>query len=274
MGNHSFLNDLVFKIVFSSEQNRHLLRALLNAILGLIGQDRIVDLTILNPHLDLEYAAEKRSILDVKARDGRGRLYNVEVQVCERPSYVERAVFYLARLFGGQLEKGDSYGQIVKTIGISIVDFILFEDLEPLHSRYRLYDAGNQRELTDILEIHFIELPRFDGLKPHSLRTPFEKWLHVLKFGEIYESGEHPLPDSLKEEEGIEMAIEAFRAAWSSDDVREMVEARKKALWDEATLIAHATQKGKLEVARNMLDSGMDRATVLRLSGLQPEDLP
>jgi hypothetical protein len=79
----------------------------------------------------------------------------------------------------------------------------------------------------------------------------------------------------LKMQEGIKTGLEVFKKdKWSSDDVREMVEARKKALWDEATRIEHATQKGKLEVARNMLDSGMDRATVLRLTGLQPEDLP
>ncbi|MBI4861011.1 MAG: Rpn family recombination-promoting nuclease/putative transposase [Candidatus Riflebacteria bacterium] len=184
MGTRSLINDIVFKIVFGTAQNRHLLRALLNALLGLGGDRRIVDLEILNPIIDKEYLKEKGAILDVKAQDGQGRLYNIEVQVCDDPAYIQRALYYLARLFGGQLETGAEYELLAKTIGISLVDFNLFPDLEDLHSTYRFYDPVHRRELSDVLEIHFIELVKFNQDKPQTLRSPFEKWLHILKFGE------------------------------------------------------------------------------------------
>ena len=58
------------------------------------------------------------------------------MQLTSTRAYVERVVFYLARLYVGQLEKGNPYTLLARTIGISLVDFVLFPDLEDLHTRY------------------------------------------------------------------------------------------------------------------------------------------
>ncbi|MEW6284296.1 MAG: Rpn family recombination-promoting nuclease/putative transposase [Candidatus Eremiobacterota bacterium] len=255
----SLLNDIIFKIVFGTEASSPVLRALLNALLGLSGQERIAELEILNPYLDKSHVLDKGVILDVKARDGRGRLYSIEVQVCRDPAYTERAVYYLARLFSGQLERGEPYSRIAKTIGISICDFALFSDLEDLHSIYRLYDWEHRRELTDVLELHFIELQKFRRDKPHELRTPFEKWLHVLKFGELYEEALGPIPEALTQEEGIEMALDSMRKACASDEVREMVEMRMKALRDEATRLEHALEEGLKKGIEKGIEKGLEK---------------
>ncbi|MBI5251864.1 MAG: Rpn family recombination-promoting nuclease/putative transposase, partial [Desulfomonile tiedjei] len=236
------------------------------------------DLQILNPQIDKEYLKEKGVILDVRARDSRGCQYNIEVQVTDEPSYVERAVFYLARLFGGQLEQGEHYTCLAKTIGISLVDFELFPDMEDLHSTYRFHDAAHHRDLTDILEMHFVELPKFTKDKPHVLRTPFEKWLHVLKFGELYESGLRSLPEALRNEEGIEMALDAMKQAWCKDEVREMIEFRKKALWDEASRLERSRREGKAEgkaeVACRMRNLGFDLDSIVIATGLRKDEIP
>ena len=143
--------------------------------------------------------------LDVKARDGRAQLYNIEVQVADEHDYIKRSLYYLARLFGEQLERGGAYRQIARTIGISLLDFKLFPEVDELHSRFRFYDAAQGRELSDVLEIHYIELAKFSKRKPQSLRTPFERWLHVLKFADLYEAGVESVPEALKQEEGIDL---------------------------------------------------------------------
>ena len=129
-----------------------------------------------------------------------------------------------------------------------------------LHSTYRLHDVDHGRSLTEMLEMHYIEITKFSKDKPYALRTPFEKWLHVLKFAEVYEAGLEPLPEVLESEEGIAMALDAMRRAWSTDDVREMIELREKALHDEATRF----RAKLLEAARKLLAQGVDRETVLR----------
>ena len=232
---HSLVNDVIFKIVFGSAENAPILRALLNAILGLSGPDRIQEVQISNPYGEKKRIDEKEIVLDIKARDGEDRRYNVEVQLNREPNYVERSLHYLARLFSEQVGKGEPYTTIRRTVGISILDFKLFDDRTDLHSTYRLYDTQHSHELTDVLEIHYLELSKFDQYKLHGDRTPLEKWLHILKFGEIYERGLEPLPQQLASEEGIVMALDAMKRAYADDEVREMIEARLKAQSIEAT---------------------------------------
>ena len=298
---HTFLNDIVFKLVFGSEDSAPLLRSLTNALLGLSGPDRITEIQILNPSIDKRYRDDKGSILDVKARDSTGRLLNIELQVCNHLAYVPRALYYLARLFGGQGAPGEGYEQLGKTIGISLLDFNLFPDRADLHSTYHFHDAVHGHRLTDLMEMHFIELVKFRDDKPRALMTPFEKWLHVLKFGELYERGDAPLPRELENEEGIVMAIDRLRRAWADDDLREYIESREKARMDEVSRLHHARNEGKAEgraegkaegkaegraegkaegraegvrdAARRMLETGMDRETVCRVLDLAPEDL-
>ena len=87
VGKHRFLNDMVFKVVFASATNDHLLRALLNALLGLTGTERITEIHILNPYVDKTYLTEKGVVLDIKARDGQGQRYNIEVQLQDQSAY-------------------------------------------------------------------------------------------------------------------------------------------------------------------------------------------
>ena len=78
------------------------------------------------------------------------------------------------------------------------------------------------------------------------------------------------------------MALDAMRKAYAIDEVREMIDLQDKALRDEATVVEHAKEQGieqgrregALDIARKMLANGMDRATVLSITGLRPDELP
>ena len=277
MASLSLLNDLLFKIVFGQEQSSEPLRSLINALLALEGPERIVELEILNPYGSKQHLLDKDVILDVKARDGRKRLFNVEVQMAPQPAYVERALYYLARLFSSQLVPGVSYTQLTRTIGISLLDFELFPEAEALHSRFRLHDQQHGRELTDVFELHFIELAKFRREAPEDLRTPFERWLNLLRYSELYGSGERPVPEVLIQEEGIEMALNSMRRASASAEVRELIEMWEKAGHDVATRIEAAEQKGRqeerLQTARRMREAGMATEQILQFTGLSAEDL-
>ncbi|MBI4867912.1 MAG: Rpn family recombination-promoting nuclease/putative transposase [Candidatus Wallbacteria bacterium] len=293
----SLLNDVIFKIVFGSEEGRPLLKSLLNAVLEHSGEVPMAEVELLNPNLDKAHLLEKGVLLDVKARDDQGRLYNIEVQVASEPAYVERALYYVARLFGDQLGRGESYRQLARTIGISLVDFVLFPEFDEVHSRYRLHDAAHGRELTDVLELHFIELKKFRRDQPEKLRSRFEQWLHLLEFGEQYEREGEPLPDSLAREEEIDMAVQAMRKAYARSDVREMMELLNKADHDWATRLETAEMRGlekglekgrqegrqegmekgsetaTVEIAKRMLHAGLPLETVEQVTGMSREKL-
>jgi len=64
-----------FKKIFGDGKNRYALISLLNTILKL--EKPIVDVTIQNPSNPQDFAEDKLTVLDIKAIDADGAIYNV-----------------------------------------------------------------------------------------------------------------------------------------------------------------------------------------------------
>lgn len=266
-------NDVIFKAIFGYEKNEKLLISLLNAILDLTGDKKIVSLTFLNAFNIKEYLKDKLTILDVKAVDGTGVRFDVEMQVAPDKSYLQRIMYYLDRLFTEQLKEGVPYEKLCKAISISILDFIFFEEEGDLHNIYRFLNIKSKRELTDLKELQFIELPKFKKDKPKRNMSKFEKWLLALKFGEIYANDMENLPEELKEEEEIVMALHELVRASNDDMIREILEMRSKARHDEASRLYQAEMKGKEDVAKNLLEMDMPIEKIAKATGISVEEI-
>ena len=85
--------DCVFKALLGSEENRNLLIHFLNAILTSDLNSPITDVEILNPYNDKEFLDDKLSVVDVKAKDSEGRLYQIEIQLLTYRHLPERMVY-------------------------------------------------------------------------------------------------------------------------------------------------------------------------------------
>jgi predicted transposase/invertase (TIGR01784 family) len=121
--------DLVFKKLFGSEENKDILLSLINAVLPETQQ--ISTLEIKNPYNVSDYAEGKLSILDIKAEDENGNLYDIEMQIKGTTFYGKRTLYYWAKVFGSQLDylteaeieqkekRGRSYSDLNKCIVIS-----------------------------------------------------------------------------------------------------------------------------------------------------------
>ena len=255
-------NDLIFKYVFGYEKNERILIALLNAILGLEGADRIVKLTFINTFNIQEYLKDKLTSLDVKAEDNTGRRLNIEMQVEPDRSYINRVIYYHDRLYTSQLQESEPFEELHKTISISILNFTLLKKERDLHNIYRYLNIKSKEELTDLKELHFIELTKFKKNKPKKLQSRFEKWLHVLKFGEIYADNIDDLPDELKEEEEIVMALQEMVRASNDEQVRQILEMRSKARHEEASRLYQAKQEGKEEGKEEGIKAGKEEEKI------------
>jgi len=266
-------NDVVFKFVFGYEKNEKILISLLNAILDLTGDKKIVSLTFLNSFNIKEYLNDKLTILDVKVVDGTGVRYNVEMQVADDKSYIQRILYYLAKLYTEQLKEKEPYEKLCKVISISILNFDFFEDEADLHNIYRFLNIKSKKELTDLKEIQFIELPKFNKDKPKRNMSKFEKWLLALKFGEIYASDFNSIPEEIKEEEEIMMALQEMVRASNDEYVRELLAMRSKASHDEASRLYQAEMRGKEEVAKNAYKEGQSVEFISKITGISVEKL-
>ena len=286
-------DDVIFKYVFGYEKNERILIALLNAILGLEGEEKIVKLTFLNTFNLQEYIKDKLSTLDVKAEDNTGRRVNIEMQVEPDKAYISRVIYYHDKLYTTQLQKAEPYEKLHKTISISILDFILLKEERDLHNIYRYLNIKSKKELTDVKELHFIELPKFKKDKPKKLQSRFERWLHVLKFGEIYAEDIDNLPEELKQEEEIVMALQEMVRASNDETVRQILEMRSKASHEEASRLFQAEQRGiekgiekgkeegikageekrNIEIAKNLLKLNFPVEAISQATGLTASEI-
>jgi predicted transposase/invertase (TIGR01784 family) len=106
---------------------------------------------------------------------------DVEVQVNSQSHYPARALYYAARTFVDQLAEGENYGKLRSVIGVHILDFSLFkevEDKDRAQWRFGMLTHHEPRRALDTqLELNFLELPKFkDRLGLEKTNKPLYDW--------------------------------------------------------------------------------------------------
>ncbi|KLU64805.1 PD-(D/E)XK nuclease family transposase [Desulfosporosinus acididurans] len=71
-----------------------------------------------------------------------------------------RTLYYWAKMYALQMQEGMGYKELAKTITINILDFNFVRETRNYHSVFRLFEKDEGFELSDALEIHFMELPK------------------------------------------------------------------------------------------------------------------
>jgi predicted transposase/invertase (TIGR01784 family) len=172
--------DYAFKLLLGSPEHPAITLHFLNAILG--PEIQLTEVEILNPILGREDETDKLSILDISARDSTGRLYDIEMQTSLPAGLSERLAYYTASLYVGQIGEGDDYTLLRPAISICVLDAIMFPKSLHIHSDFRLRSQDGQLDLTNGLQIHLLELPKY--LIPSDNRVitdPVEAWLYFFR---------------------------------------------------------------------------------------------
>jgi len=239
-----FLNDFMFRYAFGREKHLRVLISLLNALMRFGPEQRIEELTLLNLYSPGDFEDAKTGIIDVKVRNRSNRQFFIEVQVREQAAFAARTLFYWSRMFADQLEKGEEYLELKPVTGLSLLAFVLFPEAGSMYTTFRIRNIRDHSDLTDLFELRFIELSRFRPKALGERRTPFEKWLDVLKFSTEYLDGTKQLPADLGDNEEIDMALKALREANADEKLRYRLEMREKAERDVSTRLRAALDEG------------------------------
>jgi predicted transposase/invertase (TIGR01784 family) len=173
--------DYLFKRLFGDEDQAPLLVALLNALLDFPAGRAVRGVTLLNPFVASDYAQSKVPILDVRARDDPGRLFLVEMQRFVRAGFDKRLLFYWSGGYADQLLKGERYEMLQPAYLICFLDRPWFAG-DIYHHRFRVYDQEHGVLLCKDLEIHVLELSKFN-VPVEEVKTPEQRWCYFLKHG-------------------------------------------------------------------------------------------
>ena len=149
-------NDYAFKRLLGSEENKPLLQDFLECILDLTPQ-QVLDLEFMDKELTKEEFSDKTGILDVKLKLTDGTVIDIEIQASWNASFVKRTLFYWAKMYTADFKAGESYDKLHRCIAINIIaDGFRLNDA--IHSEYLLQEKTAHTVLTDVLEIHFLDL--------------------------------------------------------------------------------------------------------------------
>ncbi len=176
--------DFAFKRMFGQPDGQSVLVAFLNALLGADAETKITSASILNTDLEREHEGDKKAVLDLLARTNRGDLAHVEIQVTGNPHLAKRQLYYWSRIYAKQMEKGRPYSDLRRTISILISNVDVLPQTQRYHSVFGLYERQEHFPLTDVIELHVIELQKLLKRAAKSEADPWTepeiRWLLLL----------------------------------------------------------------------------------------------
>ena len=171
--------DCVFKALLGAEGNRGILIHFLNAVLGVDLPQPITTVEIKNPYNDKEFIGDKLSIVDIKARDAFGCLYQVELQLLTHRDLIARIIYGWADLYSSQLQEGQDYGKLRPTYAIWLLGDVLLTDDPGYAHDIRLRDAAG-RVFGEHGGIRLLEIAKFAS---EAVATEQDRWVKFFKDG-------------------------------------------------------------------------------------------
>ena len=309
-GNNIFMvpvTDFTFKKIFATERNKRFLIDFLNAaVSSYVGE--IADLTYLPTEKYGLLPGEKRVVFDIACTDTQGREFIIEMQHARQPEFVDRTLFYLSRFISGGMRSGERRYHIVPTYSVNLLDFELpeFRHSDECFRAIFLKDQNN-RILTKKSGVFYLNLCNF-AAQQEDVSAELRQWLYVLKnmqdFGEAdYERQEGIFQDlldecriskmskmekenyekSILEYEDVQEAIayarelaakEAYGKGVKEGMVKGVEEGMEKGVEKG---MSKGIEKGRAEAiasfVRNMLEKGMDLATISSVTGLAEDEI-
>ena len=179
-------DDYIFKRVFAYKGNESVLKDFLEALLKI----EIKGIKITNPEIIPYEKGEKRGLLDIKAEINDGTILDVEMQMKNERNTEERATEYMGKMISEQLQVGEDYQDLKKSIVIFITNYN-FLKRNSYHSVGRMkFDKTIEDEYVNMgydkedevaskyIEVHYIELPKFKK-KELSKFTKLDQWMCI-----------------------------------------------------------------------------------------------
>ncbi|MGL6226279.1 MAG: Rpn family recombination-promoting nuclease/putative transposase, partial [Thermoguttaceae bacterium] len=190
-------SDIFFATYFSNPKHESVLVNFINAVLTDSNDQPVVSAEVLNPFNLKKFAIDKSMILDVRAKDNGGRIFDIEIQVSSHLAFKERMLGYWADTYSGQLFRGGNYLSLKPVISIIIVFDDIFPELESRHQLFHLVSDENPKVLfSDHICVHVLCLK---GIGVEKLET-IHDWNNALQGWSLFLSCE---PEELEEQMSV-----------------------------------------------------------------------
>ena len=166
------------------------------------------------------------------------------MQVLNVEDFEKRVIYNLAKAYGNQLDVGQGYMMLKPFVALTIADFVLFEKIDKMITKFRFKEETELLNYQDELTLMFVELPKFKK-ELSALKTLSDKWIYFIKSAPNLEV----IPESLEEISEIEAALNIANIANLSNEELEELGQQEKLIRDKKGQISLARKEG-IEIGR------------------------
>ncbi|QUY17075.1 PD-(D/E)XK nuclease family transposase [Treponema vincentii] len=267
-------NDYLFKLLLGSEENKACLQDFLECVLD-IPAGMIEGLELLDKELAKDVVTDKTGILDVKIRLNNGTTIDIEIQNSWSLEFIPRTLFYWAKMYSEDFKEGEPYTSLTKCITINLVSQG-FKLNNQIHSAYRILEQQSYQQLTELLEIHFLNLSLAGQFVIQKGST--EKQQKLINWLQFINTDDKEIRTMLAMTSPIlQMLNEKIDVLSLSPEERKLYESRMKLKSDIATIsevqFNAGRQEGKLETARILKQLGDSVQKIMQATGLSQAEV-
>ena len=277
------LNDYFIRYFFGSEGDEDLLLSFINAVMIDSNFATFVSVEIINPFNLSEKANNKESIVDLKAITEDGTIVIIEIQTYSTKNFFERTLYYWSKNYSSTLKKGDDYPELKPVISINLIDDILFDKTDNrMHTCYLLKEKNSNKILTDHIQLHYVEIPKFD--ENANIKRELKNCILFLKSNK-----EEDMSQLLKEDTIFEKAMKKYNYFTDNEDLLNEYDKREAYLFYQASLMRGSRKdgfeegikegklagikEGKISMAIAMKKDGADINLISKYTGLSIEEI-
>ena len=291
-------NDYLFKRLLGAEENKACLQDFLECVLDMEA-GTITDLELLDKELAKDVVTDKTGILDVKARLKDGTTIDIEIQNSWSAEFIPRTLFYWAKLYIEGFKEGEPYTSLTRCITINLISEGFNRNTQ-VHSVYNILEQKSCQPLTDLLEIHFLNLALVSQKRILTKSIEKEqKLIHWLQFINTDDQKERAMLATTSPI--LQMLNEKIDVLSLNPVEKKLYESRMKLKSDIATIsevqfkagakwgIEQGKAEGKslglaegeargsrqkaLETAKTMLTMGYPVGDICKIAGLSPAEV-
>ena len=301
--------DWAVKRMLRDKANFAVLEGLITVLLG----EKIIITELLESEGNQNSGDDKFNRVDIKAKNSKGEIIIVEVQLTRQLYYLQRMLYGVSKAITEHIQIGNKYDQVKKVYSINILYFDLGQGSDYLYHGKTIFTGVhtgdqlkvNTKEANEIRmtvpenvfpEYYIIRVNEFNDVAT----TPIEEWLDYLKNNHIKENTSTPgLQEARKKLLYMTMS-DSDRRAYDAhmDDIMvqndvldtakmegraegraEGLEEGRAAGLEEgraegrAEGLEEGVQKKALEVAKNLKSMGLSIQDIQRVTGLSKDEI-
>ena len=228
-----------------------------------------------------ESASDKFNRVDIKAKNVKGEIIIVEVQLTRQLYFLQRMLYGVSKAITEHIDIGQKYDEVKKVYSINILYFDLGRGSDYLYHGKTVFTGVHTNDLLEVNikeaeelrmrvpqdifpEYYIIRVNEFNSVAT----TPIEEWLDYLKNNRIKDDTSTP---------GLREARQKLLYMTMSDKERRAYDKHMDDIMVQNDVLDTAKMEGRAEgimlTAKNLKAMGLSVADIIKATGLSEDDI-